>query len=89
MDLAEMHALDPDLTKKALEGGLVGASGGESQSDRRREGQRLTNVALVCLCGVTTDFATLDTVSRTWAFKLEADESFAKRFPAVARATKL
>ncbi|GAB9465546.1 hypothetical protein Gpo141_00002952 [Globisporangium polare] len=35
------------------------------------------------------DFATLDSVSRTWTFKLGADDSFAKRFPAVAKAIKL
>lgn len=36
-----------------------------------------------------SDFATLDSVSRTWTFKLGADDSFAKRFPAVAKAIKL
>ncbi|RLN94615.1 hypothetical protein BBJ28_00013429 [Nothophytophthora sp. Chile5] len=44
---------------------------------------------LDALSHVAVHFAVLDSTSRTWSFRLGPDESFAKRFPAVARAIKL
>lgn len=35
------------------------------------------------------EFAVLDSATRTWSFRIGADDTFTKRFPAVAKAIKL
>lgn len=79
VDIVDKHALCPDATKKTLEGASVGTS----------DSAELSLGPHSRLLALSTDFAVLDAPTRTWSFKLGPDESFAKRFPATAKAMKL